>query len=185
MFVLASSIYVYKNMEEFLMYYAGKEEQLIHKIPIIDMFVEPKLKKLFVITNQDIINEKKNNIDWFRTIVHIRNEEFIPDMFARKEFNPLTVQHGKLIFDGKTGYIDFFPRKFRKALYGQHVDRFIGGMKNRKRYQLEYEHRYYDFLQDRINLILGVEQVSVWTGFCSALGRVGRALIPRDNRRLD
>ena len=185
MFIMASSIYVYKNIDDFLEYYKGKEDQLIHKIPIIDMYIEPRLEKLFVVTNQDVQQEKKQNIDWFRTIVHIRNEEFIPDMFAREELNPVVVQYGKVFFDGKTGYINFFPRRFRKSLYGQHVDRFIGGMSSQKKYPLKYEHRYYDFLQDRINLILGDVQESGWTRLRLTLERVGRFLNPLNNKLLD
>ncbi len=177
---MASSIYVYKNLEEYKEFYKGKDTQLVHQIPIIDMYVEPEKMKLFIVTNQDD-DRVKHNLELFRTIVHVRNEEFVPSIFT-PELNPVVVQYGKVIFNGKRGYIDFFPRRFRKALYSQHVDRFIGGSTDEHTYLVGYEYRYYDFLQDRINLILGDVQESVLSRLCSALGNLFRSKYPLTNK---
>lgn len=157
---MASSIYVYKNLKEYKDYYKGKDEQLVHQIPIIDMYIDAEHKKLFVVTNQDSPDDK-NNIDFYRTIVHVRNEEWKPIIF-RTDLCPELVQHDKLIFNGKSGWIEFFPHSLRKPRYAQHVDRFLGGVHDRKTYYMKYDYKYYDFLQDRINLILGEERISLF-----------------------
>lgn len=157
---MASSVYVYKSLDEYKKYYRGKDDQLIHQIPIIDMYVDVKKKKLFVITNQDM-ETKKQNIDFFRTLVHVRSESLTNDVVSNNEFNVKLVQHDKLLFNGKTGDIEFFPRKVIKPEMVYHIDRCLGGAET-KRYDMQYDYRYYDFAQDRINLILGESRKSIW-----------------------
>lgn len=125
------------------------------------MYVDTKNQKLFVITNQD--DNAKKNIDFSRTIVHVRHDGWRADVIAYDNSVEL-VQFGKLIYNGKTGYIDFFPRFLRKAKYSQRVDRVVGGSKQSK-YDIEYEHKFYDFAQDRINIILGKSKSGLFSRF--------------------
>lgn len=147
---MASSIYVYKSMSEYENYYDGKEKNLIYQIPIIDMYIDPKKEKLFVITNQS--ETVKTNIEYFRTIVHVRQESWVPKLLE-SEYETKLVEHGKFVYNGKTGWIEFFPRFLRKPRMRQHVDRCLGGAERRK-YKIDYDKRFYDYAQDRINLIL-------------------------------
>ncbi len=147
---MASSIYLYISKQDYDDYYRGKTDQLIHQIPIIDMYVDGKNHQLFVVTNQDMDTK---NIDFGRTIVHVRNEGLRGDVVAHSITANL-VEHSKLIFNGKTSHIDFFPRFLRKPMYSQRVDRVLGGC-DPKKYEINYDYKFYDFAQDRINLILG------------------------------
>jgi len=176
---MASSVYVYRNIDEYKKYYTGKESQLIHQIPIVDMFVDTDKGKLFVITNQDQ-ETKKQNIDWFRTLVHVRSSELTKDILSNNEFHVRPVQHGKIMYDGKNSKIGFFPR-IRGFDMVHQVDRFIGNSDDKKKYLLEYDYRFYDFSQDRINLILGDVQNSFLTRLRLTLENLVRSKYPRDN----
>ena len=154
---MASSIYLYKNYDEYKEYYKGKSDQLVFQIPIIDMYVDHENYHLFVVTNQD--DNAKKQIDFRRTIVHIRHEGWVPDVLMYSGSVNL-VQHDKVVYNGKTGYIDFFPRFLRKAKYCQRVDRVVGGSE-KKDYNVLYDLKFYDFTQDRINIILGEPKASL------------------------
>lgn len=158
---MASSIYLYNSYDDYLSYYKGKSEQLVFQIPIIDMYIDSKNQKLFVITNQD--NNAKKNIDFSRTIVHVRHDGWRADVVAYDNSVEL-VQYDKLIYNGKTGYIDFFPRFLKKPKYSQRIDRVVGGSSRRK-YDIDYEHKFYDWTQDRINLILGEPKSGLFSRF--------------------
>lgn len=163
---MASSIYVYKNIEEYLTYYKGKENQLVYQIPIIDMFIDPKKEKLFVVTNQDN-PDQKGNIDFFRTIVHVRNESQVPKMWE-SEYDIKVVQFEKINYNDKTGYLEFFPKFLRKPEMRQHVDRCVGGG-DKLKYPVDYKYKFYDFTYDRINLVLDVPKKSILSRFFSLL----------------
>lgn len=158
---MASSIYVYKSLKEYQTYYKGLDDQLIYQIPIIDMFVDPAKEKLFVVTNQDT-PDTKGVIDFFRTIVHVRHETWIPKI--GEEYNVKVAQHGMIEYNDKSGFIEFFPKFLRKPEMKQHVDRCIGGG-DKKRYELDYDNRFYDFAYDRINLILKEPKKSILERF--------------------
>ena len=147
---MASSIYFYKSLEEYHSFYKGLDDQLIYHIPIVDMFIDAEKEKLFVITNQD--DKVKGNIEFFRSIVHVRNENWKEKMFE-SEFNIECVQHGKVIYNDATGYIEFFPRFLRKPRMAQHADRCLGGGQGKK-YEINYDYKFYDYAANRINLIL-------------------------------
>lgn len=148
---MASSIYLYPSYEDYKTYYKGQFDQLIFQIPIIDMYVDPIHAQLFVITNQD--DNAKKQIDFHKSIVHVRHVGWEPDVLAYSG-SVLLVQHGKVFYNGKTGYIDFFPRFLRKSKFSQRADRVVGGSK-KKTYNLLYDLKFYDWTRDRINLILG------------------------------
>ena len=109
---MASSIYVYRSIAEYKKYYEGKHEQLIYQIPILDMYVDTDKEKMFVITNQDLDSQKRN-IDFFRTIVHVRSETLVPSVISNDEFNVRVVQHGKVMYNGKSGNIEVDESKTR------------------------------------------------------------------------
>ena len=162
---MASSIYIYNSYEEYKEYYKGKHEQLIFQIPIIDMYVDPVNKQLFVITNQD--ENAKKQIDFHRTIVHVRQQGWSTDVLGYSG-SVMLVEHDKVFYNGKTGYIDFFPRFMKVSKYSQRADRVVGG-NEKKTYNLLYDLKFYDWQQDRINLILGNSKESGWSRFCSRL----------------
>ena len=156
---MASSIYLYHSMKDYETYYKGKTDQLLFHMPIIDMYIDPENKQLFVITNQD--NNAKKQIDFHRSIVHVRNESWRPDILMYSG-TVETVQHDKMVYNGNTGYIDFFPRFLRKPKYSQRIDRVVGGITKYKKWYIDYDKKFYDFTQNRINLIMNGAKASLY-----------------------
>ena len=84
-----------------------------------------------------------------KTIVHARNGTLPEEL---KELTKL-IQHDDTVFDVKKGKLLFRPRFLRSPLYETKVDRFYGDLKKGK-YKINYNHRFYDFIRDRVNLVL-------------------------------
>ena len=141
--MLASSIYVYPDFDLYNRYYGREREDLVNEAILIDLYVDPKKGKIFVITNT---SNDKVRLSSYTTINHIRNEE-------AKDAN--LTKDCKLVTDNdilyKNGYLEFFPRFLRKPLMKMRVDRCIGG--NVKKSKIDLRRMKYDFVRDRINLI--------------------------------
>ena len=77
---MASSIYIYTNLQDYENLYKGKQEAYTYETPIIDLFIRPRegdavtdsipTNKLWVITQTDKV---KMRTSLERTIVHISN----------------------------------------------------------------------------------------------------------------
>jgi len=141
---MASSIYVYQNMEEFERFYKGYLDEPMRKIKIIDMYVKDK-SKLWVVTNT---NDAKERPLLQKSLVHFRNGNI--DNY--KDDKTVLVLFRKLRFNFKKMKLDIFPRFLRKPLLQWRVDRYLGDPI--KKAVIDYDHRYYDFEIDRINFIL-------------------------------
>ena len=144
---MASSIYVYPDFQTYDKYYGREREDITNECVIIDLYINPKEEKIFVITNTSNEKERINN----RTITHIRNEEF-KDEYINEDC--MLVLHNKMRY--KKGYIEFFPRFLRKPMLKIRVDRCIGG--EIKQTNIDMRKMNYDFVRDRINLIVEVSQ---------------------------
>jgi len=140
---LASSIYVYPDFSLYEKYYGREREDLTNEAILIDLYVNPKKEKMYVITNTS--NDKVRMSERY-TINHIRNEDFK---------NEYITEDCKLVTDNdilyKNGYLELFPRFLRKPLMKLRVDRCIGGKINKSK--IDLRKMKYDFIRDRINLI--------------------------------
>ena len=140
---MASSIYVYPDFSSYDKYYGREREDITNECIVIDLYIDPKKEKIYVVTNTS--NEKERTTQ--RTITHIRNESF------KKEYindDCLLVTDKKIRY--RKGYLEFFPRFLRKPLLKIKVDRCVGG--EIKKSDIDLRKMKYDFIRDRINLIV-------------------------------
>jgi len=138
---VASSIYVYPDFQTYNKYYGKEREDITHECVLIDLYIDPKKEKIYVITNTNTEKERVNQ----RTITQIRNESF-KNEYINDEC--LLVTDKKIRY--KKGYLEFFPRFLRKPLLKIRVDRCIGG--DIKKSYINLNSMKYDFIRDRINL---------------------------------
>jgi len=141
---MASSIYIYPNFNEYSRFYGREREDLTFEAILIDLYVDIKKQKLFVITNTS--NEKQRTLN-NRTITHIRNESFKDD-YVNDECRLITDKD--IVY--KNGYLELFPRFLRKPLMKLRVDRCVGG--SIEKTNIDLTKMKYDFTRDRINLIV-------------------------------
>ena len=146
---MASAIYVYENAKEFENYYKGYTEDSFKTLKIIDMYIHDE-DRLWVVTNT---NDEKERPMLQKSLCHFRNgsvDEYKTDKTVLVVFE-------KIKFDFKKSKLKFFPKFLdflgRKPKLTWKVDRYFGDGKP-KCNTIDYNHRYYDFETDRINLIL-------------------------------
>jgi len=141
---MASSIYVYENMKEFENWYKGFIDMPLKKLKIIDMYIHEK-DKLWVVTNT---NQEKERPLLQKSLCHFRNG----NIDEYKTDNTKLILFDKVKLDFKKSKLSIFPRFLRKPLLTWKVDRYFGEKPKHK--LIDWNHRYYDFELDRINLIL-------------------------------
>jgi hypothetical protein len=137
---MATSIYIFDNMEEYKKIYGEKFDLLEYKVDLVDLWI--KGDKLWIVTNT---NDQKEQPQLSRTLVHFRQGSI--DNW--KEGDEKLVLHGKIRFNLKRDHVEFFPRFLRKPLLWLRVGRFHG-KRDDKYKQIDYEQRFYDFHNDRI-----------------------------------
>jgi hypothetical protein len=142
---LATSFYIYQTFKEYSKINKDYIYDPLHHTKLIDIYIVPKLKVILVTQT----NEDKERINMNKTIVHARNGTLPEEL---KELTKL-IQHNDTVFDVKKGKLLFRPRFLRSPLYETKVDRFYGDLKKGK-YKINYNHRFYDFIRDRVNLVL-------------------------------
>lgn len=142
---MASAIYVYENEEEFKNFYKGYTEDSFKTLKIIDMYIHDN-DKLWVVTNT---NDEKERPMLQKSLCHFRNG----NIDEYKTENTVLVLFEKIKFDYKKSKLKFFPRFLRSPKLTWKVDRYFGDGKPKCNI-IDYDHRYYDFETDRINLIL-------------------------------
>jgi len=133
-------------MDDYNHFYGGKID-IVYRAKIVDMFIKHK-SKLYFVTNTE---NRKQRPDLYRTIVHFQNGNL--GEFAGGD--ELLVKYEKIRYNPKRtfyGQLEFYPRFLRKPLLVFKVDRYVGD--NRKKRIVNFEHRTFDMVQNRINLIL-------------------------------
>lgn len=141
---MASSIYIYPDIDQYSRFYGREREDLTFEAVLIDLYVDTKKQKLFVITNTS--NEKERVLN-NRTITHIRNESYKTEHLTDE---CVLVTDKDIVY--KNGYLELFPRFLRKPLMKLRVDRCVGGNINKNK--IDLTQMKYDFTRDRINLIV-------------------------------
>lgn len=141
---MASSIYIYPDIDQYSRFYGREREDLTFEAVLIDLYVDIKKQKLFVITNTS--NEKERVLN-NRTITHIRNESYKTEHLTDE---CVLVTDKDIVY--KNGYLELFPRFLRKPLMKLRVDRCVGGNINKNK--IDLTQMKYDFTRDRINLIV-------------------------------
>lgn len=143
---MASSIYLYNDYEEFEKFNKANFNEIFKTTKIIDLYVHDKTK-LWVVTNTNDLKERPH---LQKSLVHFRNstcEEYKTDKTK-------LVLHNKIKFNPKKMCIDIFPRFLRKPELRWRVDKYINGSNNKKSKMIDYDNRFYDFENNRINFIL-------------------------------
>ena len=153
---MASSIYIYTNIEDYENLYKGKQEAYTYETPIIALFIRPRegdsvtdsvpTNKLWVITQTDKVKMRPS---LERTIVHFSNGT----CFDFCSGNELQVQKEKVFYNPKTNQLEFYPRTLRKPLLSLKVDKVVGGKPNKKS-KIRFKNKYYDMTHDRLNLFV-------------------------------
>ena len=144
--IMASSIYLYNNYKEFESFNKDNFNEKFKTIKIIDMYIHDKTK-LWVVTNTNDIIEKPY---LQKSLVHFRNatvEEYKTDKTK-------LILHDKIKFNPKKMKIDIYPRFLRKPELRWRVDKYINDGNNMETRMVNYDNRYYDFENNRINFVL-------------------------------
>ena len=141
---MASSIYIYPDTDQYSRFYGRERDDLTFEAVLIDLYVDFKKQKLFVITNTS--NEKERILN-NRTITHIRNESYKNEHLTD---DCVLVTDKDIVY--KNGYLELFPRFLRKPLMKLRVDRCVGGKIDKNK--IDLTQMKYDFTRDRINLIV-------------------------------
>lgn len=142
---MATSFYVYDTLLD----YKKVNKQFIDDVkfhaPLLDVYVEPK-KRLIIVTNT---NDMKQRIDMSRTIAHARNGTIPNELLGRLKL----IKYNNVIFDAKKGKLIFNPRFLRSPLFELKIGRYYGD-RNKGKFKIDWGYRFYDFMRDRVNLIL-------------------------------
>ena len=99
---MASSIYLYPDISQYNKFYGRERDDLTFEAILIDLYVDYKKQKLFVITNTS--NEKERFLN-NRTITHIRNESYKNEHLTD---DCVLVTDKDIVY--KNGYLELFPR---------------------------------------------------------------------------
>lgn len=142
---MATSFYVYSNMEMYNKINKGFTDDPMRHATLIDLFILND-KHIIVVTNT---NNLKERINLSRTIIHVRNGVIPEELKAQCK----CVLYKKVTFDAKHNKLLFFPRFLRKPLYVTRVDRYFGNTSTKK-HKINYDYRFYDFVRDRISLVI-------------------------------
>tara|TARA_R110002020_G_scaffold113246_4_gene260460 strand:+ start:2715 stop:3152 length:438 start_codon:yes stop_codon:yes gene_type:complete len=145
---MATSFHVYDNIETYNTRYGNNRNLLEFSSNIIDCFI--KGEKIYVITNTNLEKERPQ---LHRTIVHFRNGK-ADDYLDGDE---ILVLHDKTHYNPKNNNVEFGIRFLRKPLLKFFVGRFHGD-KPKKCKKVDWSQRFYDVINDRINLVLKNER---------------------------
>lgn len=147
MWIVASSIYVYRDMRSFEHFYKGFLDEPLRKINILDIYIKNN-DRLWIVTNSNDMKEKPL---LQKSLVHFRNG----DISGYDGDDVKLLLYDKLKFNEKKMKLEFFPRFLRKPLLTWRVDRYLNVTNTKTKNKLvDYSHKYYDYEYDRINLIL-------------------------------
>lgn len=142
---MATAFYVYSDMNMYNRINKGFTDDPIRHAILIDLFILD-YDHIIVLTNTNNLKERPN---LKRTIIHVRNGVLSDELKAKSK----CVLYKKITFDAKHNNLLFFPRFLRKPLYKTRVDRYFGDISTKK-HIINYEHRFYDFVRDRISLVI-------------------------------
>jgi len=143
---MASSIYVYDNLKEYVKYNKDNLNELVKSSKIVDLYIHDKTK-LWVVTNTNDLKERP--LTW-KSLVHFRNGS----VNNYKTDKSKLILHDKIKFNPKKMQIDIFPRFLRKPELRWRVDRYINSSNNKKSKIIDYDHRFYDLETDRLSFML-------------------------------
>jgi hypothetical protein len=143
---MASSIYIFDDMETFDHFYKGYTEDKMRRIKIVDMYVQDK-NKLYIVTNT---NDQKEKPEMRKSLVHFRNGK----LGEYENEGTELIKYEKIKFNRKKMKLEFNPRFLRKPSLSWRVDRYLDAVYRNENKLIDYNHRYYDFERDRIILIL-------------------------------
>jgi len=141
---MSTSFYVYETLDEYKRLNKQFVNNPLYHTKLIDMYIIPNLK-IILITHT---NDQKERINLTKTTIHARNG-FLPDELKHAQI----VNYGKIFFDVKKSKLLINPKFLRKAQYIQKVDRYFGERTTGKQ-KINYEFRFYDFVRDRVSLVL-------------------------------
>ena len=142
---MATSIYVYENIDVYKKVYGDKIDSEMFHTEIIDMYIAEK-EKLWVVTKlaKEVARPQLN-----RTIVHfIANE--VEEYLTGKE---KLILYEKISFNQKRDRIEIYPKKLRSPELFFRIGRYYGDIQKKSK-TIDYSKRFYDFTTNRINLIL-------------------------------
>lgn len=142
---MASSIYVYNNKNDYDNLYKGKREAPNHESPILDFYL--KEDHLWVVTNNTPNLLYRPDIS--RTIVLFTNG----NCFGHLEGDELLVEKDKMSYNPKNNMLEFYPGKLKSPKLSLRVDKIVGGRPVKKT-KLDFKHKYYDMVNNRLNLFL-------------------------------
>ena len=143
---MASSIYVYDNLKEYVKYNKDNLNELVKSSKIVDLYIHDKTK-LWVVTNT---NDLKERPLLQKSLVHFRNG----NVNEYKTDQSKLILHDKIKFNPKKMQIDIFPKFLRKPELRWRVDRYINSSNNKKSKIIDYDHRFYDLETDRLSFML-------------------------------
>lgn len=141
---MASSFHIYESITEYERIYGMFTDNPMHQVDLIDMFI--KGDKLWIVTNTSKLTEKP---ELRKTIVHFRNGSAEDYM----EGDEICITFDKIRYNSCKQLLELHPRLLKKPLMSIKVGRFYGEKVKGKK-KVNYEHRFYDLVRDRINLVL-------------------------------
>jgi hypothetical protein len=108
------------------------------------MFI--KGNKLWIVTNTSKLKEKPQ---FSHTMVHFRNGSAEDYM----EGDEICITFDKIKYNSCKKVLELHPRLLRKPLMSINIGRYYGEKVKGKK-KINYEHRFYDLVKDRINLVI-------------------------------
>ena len=141
---MATSIYIYESLDHYKKIYKGVRNDPTRESFLIDMFV--KDNKLLIVTKT---SELKERPELHKSLIHFRNGK----LGKYEEGDEKLVGYNNLKFNNKKTKLELMPKFLRKPELELRVDRFYGETTKNK-LNIDYTHRYYDLVFDRINLFL-------------------------------
>ena len=154
---MATSIYIYKNKDDYDKLYKGKTDAWTFETPIQDLFLKPTegydvedsilSNKLWIVTNHT--PNEKYRPDLARTIVFFTNGSCFDFLTGDEK---LDVKE-KISYNPKNNMLEFYPRRLREPLFSIRVDKIIGGRPSKK-LKIKDSYKYYDMANNRINLFV-------------------------------
>lgn len=142
---MATSFYVYDNMDIYNKINQNQIADPLFHADLIDVFVIP-FDHIILVTNT---NNQKESINMSKTIIHARNGILPNELIGMANL----IKYDKIRFDAKKKKLHFNPRFLRKSQYETRVDRYYGDLTKGK-FKLNYQYKFYDFIRDRVNLII-------------------------------
>jgi len=141
---MSSSIYVY-DKKTYDVYYKDYRDE--YKVPIVDIYYKPKTDSLWMVTK---IMDERSVPMLNHSIVHFING----DVDEYKDGDEVLIEHEKVYFNPKNKMLEFHPKLFRKPIARQHVDRVLTDKEIKKKIKIDYEYRFYDIVNNRINFVV-------------------------------